>query len=213
MEELEELLVQQKKKLREMAERQNVANEDSSSVESGFVSLAGREEEGGLVPGIGNRVRRRFSGRQRELTEMGGLYSNWGEQVGGGPSQGLKRVKIVTEEVGSEDVSEKAANYEKRCQGIPETVELNDEKSASVSIGMTGMCTSYDQDVDKKLKDDNNNAELSDKDEGHENLDSDSLEDDHIYGADSEELAALESLGKKFPASSRGFLCASQARL
>ena len=47
VEELEELLVQQKKKLREMAERQNVANEDSSSVESGFVSLAGREEEGG----------------------------------------------------------------------------------------------------------------------------------------------------------------------
>ena len=56
--ELELLLVQQKRKLREMAERQIVANEDSSSVESGFVSLAGREEEGGLVPGIGNRVRR-----------------------------------------------------------------------------------------------------------------------------------------------------------
>ena len=64
VEELEELLVQQKKKLREMAERQIVANEDSSSVESGFMSLAGREEEGGLVPDIWIRVRRRFSGRQ-----------------------------------------------------------------------------------------------------------------------------------------------------
>jgi hypothetical protein len=72
MAELEAMLAEKRRNLEEMARKMSVdSNADSSSVESGFVSLVGREEQG--------VVGREVSDRQKELTESGGLYSDWGE--------------------------------------------------------------------------------------------------------------------------------------
>jgi len=128
--ELEALLAEKKRKLEEMARRHlsNVnCSADSSSVESGFVSLVGREDEGGLGKDM--------SDRQKELTERGGLYRDWGDGV----THGSKRVKIDfdnnvvktdkvnCDELEAADIDEPVINDEN--DNIANQVEVKDENN------------------------------------------------------------------------------------
>jgi len=165
--ELEAMLEEKRRNLQEMAKKMSVdSSADSSSVESGFVSLMGREEEG-LV---GSEV----SDRQKELTESGGLYSDWGKVgVTVEPSR-PKRAKI---EFDDNSVETNAVNVFE--EGVDVTVEAVDNDN------------------------DNNNAVHADqsdvKNNNNNNSDSDSFDEDSLCGADPEELAAPAKLNKKFP--------------
>jgi len=140
VEELEAMLAEKKRKLEVIARRHNSSvncSPDSSSVESGFVSLAGREEEG-----VVGKV---MSDRQKELTERGGLYRDWGNGV----THGYKRVKIDfdnnivnTEKVKSDklvtgDIGEAVINDEN--DNSANLVEVKDD-SDSDSLEMESLC-------------------------------------------------------------------------
>jgi len=161
--ELEAMLAEKKRKLEEMARRQFSSvncSADSSSVESGFVSLVGREEEGG--------VGKDMSDRQKELTERGGLYRDWGDGV----THGSKRVKIDFDNNVVKTDSDKVNCDELETGDIDEPV-INDEN-------------------------DNIANQIEVKDENNIDSDSESHDNESLCGADPEELAALASLDKKF---------------
>jgi len=168
--ELEAMLAEKKRNLQEMARKMSVdSNVDSSSVESGFVSLVGREDEG--------LVGREVSDRQKELTESGGLYRDWGKV--GGVSVGPPRPKRAKIEF-----------------------DINSENIDRVSVGEDGVDVTVEA-VDNDNNDNTNavRANLSDvNDNNNNNSDSDSLDEESLCGADPEELAALAKLDKKFPA-------------
>ena len=144
VEELETMLAEKKRKLEVIARRHNSSvdcSADSSSVESGFVSLAGREEEG-----VVGKV---ISDRQKEMTERGGLYRDWGNGV----THGYKRVKIDsdnnvvdTEKVNSDklvtgDIGEAVINDEKdNSANLVEVKNVDDIDSDSDSLDMESLC-------------------------------------------------------------------------
>ena len=166
VEDLQAMLAEKKRKLDQMMERQSSTNSidgsvESSSVESGFVSLAGREEDG-------RQEERQIGDRQRELTERGGLYSNWG--MVGISSQ--KRMKI-NDNNADEEVTVIAVSRAKNLDHVGDVIN-NNSNDKSVS-----------QD-DKSEK----NQDFSDSDG--------SISED-LYAADSEEIALLNNLEKKFP--------------
>jgi len=161
--ELEAMLAEKRRNLEEMARKMSVdSSVDSSSVESGFVSLVGREEEG--------LVGRSASDRQKELTERGGLYRDWG-QGDVGPSR-PKRARVEfdnnSDKTGAVNVCEGGVNV------TVEAVDNDNNNDVHANIG--------------DVKDNNNNS------------DPDSLDEESLCGADPEELAALAKLDKKFPA-------------
>jgi len=173
VEELEAMLAEKKRKLEQMMARQSSTNSidgsvDGSSVESGFVSLAGREEERRL-----GQDERQFGDRQKELTEQGGLYSNWGMVIGGGNPQ-VKRMKIDFEN-----------NVDKpiKVGGIQGILKSKDDDGGALN-----------NNLDEKIVP---NSDESDEiqDEG----DSDDSISGNLCIADSEELAVLANLEKKFP--------------
>jgi len=167
VDQLEAMLAEKRRNLQEMARKMSVdSNVDSSSVESGFVSLIGREEEG--------MVGREVSDRQKELTDSGGLYRDWGK-VGGVP-EGPSRPKRVKIEFDNSNGNNDAVSA---C-----------EDGVGVTIGA----------VDNENNDNAAvvHANLSDVNDIN-NSDSDSLDEESLCGADPEELAALAKLDRKFP--------------
>merc|ERR1719233_559662 len=168
------MLAEKKRKLELMIARQSSTNSfdgsaDSSSVESGFVSLVGREED---RRGLGQEERQ-FGDRQKELTEQGGLYSNWGMVIGGGNPK-VKRMKIDFEN--NVDKSIKVGGI----QGIPKS---KDDDGGALN-----------NNLEEKIVPNSDESDET-QDEGDSN--------DSISGnlciADSEELAVLANLEKKFP--------------
>merc|ERR1712025_1274194 len=79
VEELQAMLTEKKRKIEQMMSASQSSSHsidgslDNSSVESGFVSLVGKEEEGRVLE------RNSRGPRQQELTEQEGLYRKWGD--------------------------------------------------------------------------------------------------------------------------------------
>jgi len=174
VEELQAMLAEKKRKLELMMARQSSTNSfdgsaDSSSVESGFVSLVGREED---RRGLGQEGRQ-FGDRQKELTEQGGLYSNWGMVVGEGNHK-VKRMKIEFEN--NVDRAIKVGGI----QGIQSRAEDGDGEVLNNNIDSKIVANSENTD---KIQDDDSDDNFS----------------GNLCIADSEELAILANLEKKFP--------------
>jgi len=163
--ELEAMLAEKKKNIEQMVARQSSTpsmdgSVDTSSVESGFVSLVGKDDTSGV--GVTTGGYNKFKDRQRELTESGGLYSDWGQESS---STNHKRIKTDFD-----------INMNKTETVKEDAMEVKDKGYALKT---------------------NNNLNLGASEKAGDS-DSDSLDNESLCIADSEELATLANLEKKF---------------
>jgi len=220
--ELEAMLAEQKRKLQEMTRKQlevpvprqsgshshSLTNSkglncsgESSSTESGFVSLTGGDEVGGLglAPGIGNRVRRKVSVRQRELNERGGLYRDWGQgvEVGEAPNWGSKRGKIEVVVGKSDSVTSTCSEIMNRDDiDIDQKDDIDKtDKSVGHELPVLEIDNVRDYNADKNNPVDVNQNVIKGKNVTES--DSNILSEEDVF--DSEELAEKAKLDNKFP--------------